>query len=330
MANIRRRTAGIAMEIAPLLFDLGTSKPTSRQVADLVKAGGADALTEAIRRADAARYQEIRCRSALNSCKGMPFNWTLNPYRGCTHGCHYCYARRYHTQFELGADDEFASIIFVKTNVVQVLRRELQRAGLDQRPGRAWNGHRLLPADRRVLQTHARCARSVLRLQHTDRRRDEGSDGRARQGRAHRSVSEDRRHRLHQRAVRGRRRVARARARHRSAASTAARGEGARRQWSSSRRPDEPDRPGHLVEARADRAHREDHRGPRRPLHRVATSCTCEEGTRDHFMRWLAAGIPAPRRRIPAALRRQVPAQGVPRRGEDCRRNDDAEVRSRQ
>ena len=85
------------MEIAPLLFDLGTSKPTSRQVADLVKAGGADALTEAVRRADAARYQEIRCRSALNSCKGMPFNWTLNPYRGCTHGCHYCYARRYHS-----------------------------------------------------------------------------------------------------------------------------------------------------------------------------------------------------------------------------------------
>ena len=49
------------MEIAPLLFDLGTSKPTTRQVADLVKAGGADALTEAIRRADAARYQEVQC-----------------------------------------------------------------------------------------------------------------------------------------------------------------------------------------------------------------------------------------------------------------------------
>src|SRR5262245_36605270 len=117
------------MEIAQLLFDLGPSKPTSRQVADLVKAGGAEALTEATRRADAARYQEIRCRSALNAVKGMPFNWTLNPYRGCTHGCHYCYARRYHTQFELGADDEFASIIFVKTNLVEVLRRELQKPG---------------------------------------------------------------------------------------------------------------------------------------------------------------------------------------------------------
>jgi hypothetical protein len=70
------------MEIAPLLFDLGTSKPTTRQIADLVKAGGADALTEAIRRADAARYQEVQCRSALNSVKGMPFKWTLNPYLG--------------------------------------------------------------------------------------------------------------------------------------------------------------------------------------------------------------------------------------------------------
>ncbi|HVZ20815.1 MAG TPA: radical SAM protein [Vicinamibacterales bacterium] len=115
------------MEIAPLLFDLGTKKPTTREIADRVRAGGADALTDAVRRADAARYQEVRCRSALNRVKGMPFEWTLNPYRGCTHGCHYCYARRYHTQFELGASDEFASVIFVKTNLVDVLRRELQR-----------------------------------------------------------------------------------------------------------------------------------------------------------------------------------------------------------
>jgi DNA repair photolyase len=115
------------MEIAPLLFDLGRRPPTTRQLADLIKVGGADALTEAVRRADAARYQEVICRSALNRVKGMPFEWTLNPYRGCTHGCHYCYARRYQTQFELGSDDEFASIIFVKTNFVDILRRELQK-----------------------------------------------------------------------------------------------------------------------------------------------------------------------------------------------------------
>jgi DNA repair photolyase len=119
---------GAATDTAPLLFDLGArSAPTTRQIADLVRAGGVEALTEAARRADAARYQEVRCRSSLNAVKGMPFDWTLNPYRGCTHGCHYCYARRYQTQFELDADDAFASVIFVKINFVEVLRRELAR-----------------------------------------------------------------------------------------------------------------------------------------------------------------------------------------------------------
>jgi len=59
----------------------------------------------------------------------MPFDWTLNPYRGCTHGCHYCFARRYHVQFEMNSDDEFASVILVKRNFVEVLRQELDRPG---------------------------------------------------------------------------------------------------------------------------------------------------------------------------------------------------------
>jgi DNA repair photolyase len=115
------------IERTPLLFDLGKRSPTTREVADVLRHAGPDALTGATRRADEARYQEIACRSALNPVKGMPFAWTLNPYRGCTHGCHYCYARRYHAQFELGAGDEFASVIFVKTNMVDVLRRELRK-----------------------------------------------------------------------------------------------------------------------------------------------------------------------------------------------------------
>lgn len=57
----------------------------------------------------------------------MPFEWTLNPYRGCTHGCHYCFARRYHAQFEMNSSDQFASVILVKTNVVETLIRELDR-----------------------------------------------------------------------------------------------------------------------------------------------------------------------------------------------------------
>src|SRR4029079_1808078 len=122
-ANKRRSMA----TAHPLLFDLGAKKPTTREIADLVKQGGTAALTEADARADQARYQEVTCRSALNRVRGMPFNWTLNPYRGCTHGCHYCVARRYHVQFEMNADDEFASMILVKKNFVEVLRQELDR-----------------------------------------------------------------------------------------------------------------------------------------------------------------------------------------------------------
>jgi DNA repair photolyase len=115
------------MNVQPLLFDVGRRKPTTREIAVAVKEGGAAALGDAERRADAASYQEVSCRSALNKVVGMPFDWTLNPYRGCTHGCHYCFARRYHTQFELNADDEFASVILVKANFVDVLTRELDR-----------------------------------------------------------------------------------------------------------------------------------------------------------------------------------------------------------
>jgi DNA repair photolyase len=112
---------------SPLLFDLGPIKPTTRDIANIVKTGGTAALTEAELRADQARYQEVTCRSALNRVKGMPFDWTLNPYRGCTHGCHYCFARRYHAQFEMDSSDEFASVILVKRNIVGVLARELDR-----------------------------------------------------------------------------------------------------------------------------------------------------------------------------------------------------------
>lgn len=113
------------MAVPPLFFDIGR-RPTTRALALSIKSGGAEqALDQAQRRADAARYQEITCRSALNPVQGMPFKWTLNAYRGCTHACHYCFARRYQTQFELGPDDHFSSYILVKANLPEVLRREL-------------------------------------------------------------------------------------------------------------------------------------------------------------------------------------------------------------
>jgi len=75
-----------------------------------------------------AQYLEDTCKTALNRVPEMsriPFRWTVNPYRGCAHSCHYCFARAYHTYLDLGVGEDFSSKIVVKTNVVEVLRREL-------------------------------------------------------------------------------------------------------------------------------------------------------------------------------------------------------------
>ncbi len=74
-------------------------------------------------------FHEVVARSALNSVPGtsLPFNWTVNPYRGCTHACRYCFARPSHRYLELDQGLDFDQQIVVKTNVVDVLRRELAR-----------------------------------------------------------------------------------------------------------------------------------------------------------------------------------------------------------
>ncbi|MBX6378304.1 MAG: radical SAM protein, partial [Clostridia bacterium] len=71
--------------------------------------------------------QEVQCRTALNRVSGMGFRWSLNPYRGCQHGCHYCYARHYHTYWDRDPNDGFSGLVDVKVNVAEVLRRELAR-----------------------------------------------------------------------------------------------------------------------------------------------------------------------------------------------------------
>jgi DNA repair photolyase len=72
-------------------------------------------------------YREIDCKTALNRVSGMPFRWSLNPYRGCVHGCHYCYARATHPYLGLNANEDFETKIVVKTNMPEALRQELGR-----------------------------------------------------------------------------------------------------------------------------------------------------------------------------------------------------------
>jgi DNA repair photolyase len=74
---------------------------------------------------------EVTARSALNKvpeASRVPFRWTVNPYRGCTMACSYCFARKTHEYLDLDAGRDFETQIVVKTNVGEVLRRELARA----------------------------------------------------------------------------------------------------------------------------------------------------------------------------------------------------------
>ncbi len=74
------------------------------------------------------RFYEVRAKSALNRVptrSTMPFRWTVNPYRGCTHACRFCFARPTHTYLDLNAGRDFEREIVVKVNVPEVLRAEV-------------------------------------------------------------------------------------------------------------------------------------------------------------------------------------------------------------
>ncbi|MET7610163.1 Rv2578c family radical SAM protein [Streptomyces seoulensis] len=73
-------------------------------------------------------FHEVRARSILNRVPGasqMPFEWTVNPYRGCSHACVYCFARKTHSYLDLDTGLGFDSQIVVKVNAPEVLRRQL-------------------------------------------------------------------------------------------------------------------------------------------------------------------------------------------------------------
>jgi DNA repair photolyase len=72
-------------------------------------------------------YREEPCRSALNKVAGMSFKWSLNPYTGCVHQCTFCFVRAFEKRADRPFDDRYGTSIRVKTNIVEVLRRELRR-----------------------------------------------------------------------------------------------------------------------------------------------------------------------------------------------------------
>jgi DNA repair photolyase len=82
-------------------------------------------------------FHEVLAKSALNHVPGqsaMPFGWTINPYRGCSHACVYCFARNTHTYLDLDAGKDFDNQIIVKVNIAEVLGRELAKPSWGRHP----------------------------------------------------------------------------------------------------------------------------------------------------------------------------------------------------
>ncbi len=76
------------------------------------------------------RFWEVHAKSILNRVperSQMPFRWTINPFRGCTHACVFCFARPTHTYLDFNAGRDFEREIVVKVNAPEVLRKELAR-----------------------------------------------------------------------------------------------------------------------------------------------------------------------------------------------------------
>jgi DNA repair photolyase len=98
-----------------------------------------DTLVRSVRTPEFAgiTFHEVLAKSALNhvpKAAGLPFNWTVNPYRGCSHGCVYCFARNTHTYLDLDSGDDFDRQIIVKINIADVLARELRRSSWTHEP----------------------------------------------------------------------------------------------------------------------------------------------------------------------------------------------------
>jgi DNA repair photolyase len=80
--------------------------------------------------------EDARSIVSENQSPDIPFRWSLNPYRGCFHGCAYCYARPTHQYLGFGAGTDFERRIVVKRNAAALLRQRLARA--------SWSGEHLV------------------------------------------------------------------------------------------------------------------------------------------------------------------------------------------
>src|SRR4030095_12944463 len=105
-------------------------------------------------------YFELPAHSLLNRTKpGMPFEWAINPYRGCEFGCRYCYARYTHEFMGMEDGRDFEAKVYAKAHTAELLRRDLRKVAPNQSIAIGTATDPYQPAERRFGRT-----RSMLKV----------------------------------------------------------------------------------------------------------------------------------------------------------------------
>src|ERR1039458_2901268 len=113
---------------------------------------------DSLREGHSVEYFTLEARSLLSrvvSQRNLPFNWAINPYRGCEFACKYCYARYTHEFMELRDSIDFERKIFVKQQAAELLRRDLKKVKRGEQIAIGTATDPYQPAERRFEVTRA-------------------------------------------------------------------------------------------------------------------------------------------------------------------------------
>jgi DNA repair photolyase len=124
--------------------------------------GSEEGKDEAFRPPTEVTLERARSILSRNDSPDIPFTWSINPYRGCEHGCIYCYARPTHSYLNLSPGLDFETRLVAKTNAAELLRRELSRPSYEPSPinlGAATDPYQ-------PIEREYRLTRSVLEVLH--------------------------------------------------------------------------------------------------------------------------------------------------------------------
>ncbi|MBZ5722132.1 MAG: radical SAM protein [Acidobacteriia bacterium] len=147
--TVRRTKDEYTMASLPLLP--ASDRPKLVGIARLAAQG------ESLREGHNVEYFNLAVRSLLNRCtsRRMPFDWTINPYRGCEFACKYCYARYTHEFMEMRDGLDFEQKIYIKQHAANLLRQELRQVKPDQEIAIGTATDPYQPAERRFEVTRA-------------------------------------------------------------------------------------------------------------------------------------------------------------------------------